>query len=119
MITGKFKNGIQFTLEGSQYVQYGHDQHCEVLGTTGTIHICRDSKYDYVAFSNKTINTPYSDTWIDLFREAYVEEDHHFIKCIREDLTPRVTGYDGNMAVKIVNAGNRSIKPGEIVRLDE
>jgi len=118
IMTGKFKNGIQFSIEGAQYVQYGHDQRCEVLGTKGSIVIGRDSKYDYVVFADKTVQTPYTDTWIDLFREAYTEEDTNFIKCIREDLTPRVTGYDGMMAVKIVNAGNRSIKTGQVVRMD-
>lgn len=119
IMTGKFKNGIEFSIEGSQYVQYGHDERIEILGTKGNLIVSRDSKYDYQIYnSKKEITTPYADTWIDLFREAYLEEDTDFIRCIRENLTPRVTGNDGLMAVKVVNAGNESIRTGKIVYLD-
>ena len=40
---------------------------------------------------------------------TYRGEDSHFVECILEDREPQVTGRDGLEAVKVVNAGNRSI----------
>ena len=40
-----------------------------------------------------------------------------FIESILNDTEPEVTGYDGKMAVKVVNAGNISIVEKRIVEL--
>ena len=40
-----------------------------------------------------------------------------FVDCILTDREPKVTGYDGKMAVKVVNAGNLSVSTGQIVTL--
>ncbi len=59
----------------------------------------------------------FTNSWRFLFKDAYLEEDRAFVRCILENEEPSVTGADGRMAVKIVNAGNRSIRTGEIVKL--
>ena len=41
------------------------------------------------------------------------------MRCIREDLTPRVQGIDGKAAVEVVNAGNRSIVERRPVCIDK
>ena len=63
--------------------------------------------------------TPYMTTWRKLFKDAYLAEDIHFVECIEQDLTPRVTGLDGKMAVRAVNAGNISIIEKRIVALNQ
>ena len=40
-----------------------------------------------------------------------------FVDCILTDREPKVTGHDGKMAVKVVNAGNLSITSGKIITL--
>ena len=57
-------------------------------------------------------------SWMDLFENAYLNEDISFINCIEKDTEPEVTGYDGMKAVEIVRAGNESIKTGSIVELE-
>jgi myo-inositol 2-dehydrogenase/D-chiro-inositol 1-dehydrogenase/scyllo-inositol 2-dehydrogenase (NAD+) len=57
-------------------------------------------------------------SWWDLFAPAYACEARGFIDCIRADREPVVTGFDGMQAVKVVNAGNRSIVERRPVRLD-
>ena len=55
------------------------------------------------------IKTPFKKSWRTLFTEAYLEEDRAFIQCIQQENEPIVSGKDGLEAVKVVNAGNRSI----------
>lgn len=118
VLSGRFKNGVTAIIEGAQYVKYGYDAHVEVLGTEGVIHICRNDAYGYhVTNKEQGTHTPFVSSWTTLFKDAYLTEDKHFVDCILNDKTPSVTGTDGKMAVKIVNAGNKSIKSGEIVRL--
>ncbi len=58
-------------------------------------------------------------SWRNLFAEAYLAEDQAFIDCIRSGGQPRVRGWDGRMAVAVVNAGNRSILERRPVAVEE
>lgn len=118
VMTGTFKNGVQFTIEGAQYARYGYDARVEVLGTKGVVHIGRTDAQHYKVVNDETgTSTPFITSWTALFKDAYLEEDIQFIECILNDTTPKVTGQDGKMAVAVVKAGNRSIKEKSIIRL--
>ena len=52
-----------------------------------------------------------------LFKDAYLEEDSQFVDCVINDKQPKVTGHDGLMAVKIVEAGNKSITEKKVITL--
>jgi len=57
-------------------------------------------------------------SWRQLFEPAYHAEDVSFVECVRNGGRPEVNGRDGLMAVKVVNAGNRSIVEKRIVELE-
>ena len=40
------------------------------------------------------------------------------MRCLLEDSAPPVTGHDGKMAVKVVNAGNQSLREKRVIVLD-
>jgi len=118
LMTGTFKNGVQVCVDAASYSQYGYDSRVEILGTEGIIHVGRNTAYNLqVIKKDKSINSTFIDSWRTLFKDAYLREDEHFIECILEDKQPSVTGVDGKMAVKIVKAGNESIKSKQIVKL--
>ena len=48
-----------------------------------------------------------------------MREDRAFAGCILKGEKPAVTGVDGKMAVRVVNAGNRSIREKRMVNLQE
>ena len=105
-------------IDGAQGVLYGYDARVEILGTRGCIFlgktqerpitVCRSDMHRYESFTN---------SWKFLFKDAYLEEDMDFVDCILTDREPKVTGHDGKMAVKVVNAGNLSITSGKIITL--
>ena len=120
LVTGTFVNGMQGCIDGAQGCAYGYDAETEVLGTRGVIRVGRSQDKFITACSKDGMErTPYMSTWRKLFRDASLEEDMHFVECIRKDKQPRVTGVDGKMAVRVVNAGNISIIEKRIVRLNE
>ncbi|OUS75524.1 oxidoreductase [Paenibacillus sp. MY03] len=117
-LTAKFSDGKQGSIDGALYVQYGYDSRVEVVGTEGVIFLGQThEKSIVVAGRDHQLKRPFMNSWRSLFKEAYLAEDTDFIASILEGRNPRVTGYDGKMAVKVVEAGNRSIGSGSVVKL--
>jgi myo-inositol 2-dehydrogenase/D-chiro-inositol 1-dehydrogenase/scyllo-inositol 2-dehydrogenase (NAD+) len=118
LMSGTFQNGIQFVIDGAAYVQYGYDAKMELVGTKGVLHIGR-SEADFLRVTTveNGTSTPFIKSWTLLFEEAYQAEDADFVQAILEDRSPAVTGMDGLMAVKVVQAGNQSIATGKIMEI--
>ena len=147
VLTASMKNGTQGIIDGAQGVGYAYDARVEILGTKGCIFIGRlrddvtmsatgsEAPYENPATSGTQLGDgarsaytvcvngvnsggyPLVKSWRQLFRGAYLAEDAAFAESVRNGTPPRVTGYDGKMAVMAVNAGNRSIREKRAVRL--
>lgn len=114
----EFENGILGMISGAQYVKYGYDARAEILGTKGIVKVGTQKANDVEIVTQEQTNISDSVTsWRNLFREAYVAEANAFIASIINDTEPEVTGHDGKMALRLVNAGLKSIlekRPVEI-----
>jgi len=118
VMIASFENGMQGFVGGAVSVGYGYDARVEIVGTRGVLFVgqeCRDSAAADVRGEGKQGREPRG--WRDVFKDAYLAEDRGFVECIRTDSAPRVTGLDGKMAVRVVNAANRSIGTKEPIRL--
>ncbi len=112
----KLSNGVQGMIDGAQGVRYGYDARVEILGTRGCIFLgSTQEKAITVCKADFVRRDEFTNSWRYLFKDAYLEEDRAFVQCILNDSQPLVTGLDGKMAVKIVNAGNQSIKEKRVV----
>jgi len=111
VLAASFENGMQGIIDGAQGVGYAYDSRVEVLGTKGCVFIGRMADNNVVTCTadSKHGTYPLVGSWQQLFEAAYLNEDKDFIDCVLTGKTPRATGYDGKMAVKVVNAGNKSI----------
>ena len=119
VMNAEFVNGCQGIIDGAQGVRYGYDARCEILGTHGCIYLGNTRENSVtLCRNNMHQDREYRNTWKDLFRDAYREEDCDFIRAICEERAPRVTAYDGKMAVLTVNAGNLSIREKRIVTIE-
>ncbi len=119
VLVSSFKNGMQGILDGAQGVGYGYDARVEVVGTRGCINLgdVRGEKVVLYSSEKKKGSYPLMKSWRNLFAEAYRREDEAFAACVLEGKAPLVTGQDGKMAVRVVEAGNRSIKTKQVVEL--
>jgi len=120
IMTAAFENGMQGFIDGAVSVGYGYDARTEVLGTKGVLtvgHLNRNAVSS--CGPNGLVSARAVKSWRNLFTEAYLREDRDFVRSILDDRPPKVTGLDGLMAVKVVNAGNRSIRERRPVSLDE
>lgn len=121
VMAASFENGMQGILDGAQGVGYAYDARAEILGTKGYISLgdLRDERVICCSSAGKKGAYPLVKSWRNLFSEAYVREDRAFAGCILKGEKPAVTGVDGKMAVRVVNAGNRSIREKRMVNLQE
>ena len=119
VLTCRFANGLQGVIDGAVAVGYGYDARTEVLGSDGIVCI-GDLRADRVVSHRRggAMEARTVPSWRTLFREAYRAEAVGFIEAIRGGTVPAVTGLDGLAAVRVVNAGNESIRTGRPVTLD-
>ena len=57
-------------------------------------------------------------SFVERYKEAYIIELQEFIKCVRNDENPKVTGVDALAAVKIAQAAGTSFKHNKPVRVE-
>ncbi len=118
LMNGTFENGVQFSIDGAAYVQYGYDSKMEIIGTKGVLQVGRsDANFVKCTTVENGTSTPFINSWMTLFIDAYLAEDIAFTEAILNDSEPAVTGRDGRQAVRIVEAGNESILSKNVVRL--
>jgi len=119
IVSASFENGMQGAIDGAQGVAYAYDARTEVLGTKGCVFIGRlkDESVVTCTADGNSGSYPIVKSWRQLFEPAYLAEDIAFTECVRSGSEPEVGGLDGLMAVKVVNAGNKSIIEKRIVEL--
>jgi myo-inositol 2-dehydrogenase/D-chiro-inositol 1-dehydrogenase/scyllo-inositol 2-dehydrogenase (NAD+) len=118
VLIARFRNGMQGFIGGAQGVGYAYDARCEILGTRGLVQAGRLAADTVTVCTAEGVARQPVRSWQDLFAAAYQAEDQEFVDSIREGRPPRVTGWDGRMAVAVVTAGNQSIRerrPVEVV----
>ncbi|MDR1744845.1 MAG: Gfo/Idh/MocA family oxidoreductase [Planctomycetota bacterium] len=120
IVAATFANGMQGMMDGAQGVGYAYDARVEILGTKGCVFIGRlqDEAVLTCTAGARTGTEPLVASWRGLFKEAYLNEDTAFVESVRNSLPPQVSGHDGKMAVRVVNAGNESIVQKRIVALE-
>lgn len=110
LMSGTMKNGVHFCIDGAAYVQYGYDSKMELIGTKGKINVGRsDKEFVHCTTVENGMATPFINSWMTLFVDAYLAEDTAFVQAVLNDAQPPITGVDGRMAVATVEAGNKSI----------
>ena len=120
VMTATFQNGMQGSIDGAVSVRYGYDARLEVVGTEGVLFVGRLDQSGVVTCNrNNGIKAPAVESWRNLFSEAYRHEDQGFVDTILNGRPPAVSGHDGKMAVKVVNAGNQSIVEKRPVNLND
>jgi len=113
-----FRNGAVGTIDGSwnrpaSYHTWGHLT-MEVIGTEGMVLLDAFRQVVYVVQSEAPSNRL---EWVGWGCDPDKEMIRDFMKCIREDLKPKASGFDGRQALEITLASYKSAKKGAPVTL--
>jgi predicted dehydrogenase len=119
IVTFQLENDVLGTVDGSCPAEYGYDARIEIQGTEGVLFIGDVAQPGCIVCTrNGGVRQETVDSWRNLFREAYIAEDRHFIDCVLNRTKPLVGLKDGRRAMEVVRAGNLSIRKGEKVYLE-
>jgi len=116
----KFRGGSLGVIENVRRAVYGYDQRIEVLGSKGRI-LVENAKEDLVIFTDESGDhtARYQHFFLDRYKEAYFEELKTFVKNVRNNEPPEVSGEDGKMALLLGYAAKKSFEEKRIVRVEE
>jgi myo-inositol 2-dehydrogenase/D-chiro-inositol 1-dehydrogenase len=119
VVTLRFENGTMGTLDCCRKSGYGYDQRAEVFGDQGLARVENEQPNRTSVSSIHSIRQELPlFSFLERYRQAYVAEMEGFVGCVLEDDAPRVTGFDGRIAVVIGQAAQKSLKENRPIRID-
>ena len=120
VITLRFQNGVLATIDNSREAIYGYDQRVEVFGSKGMV-VAGNPLTNTVTFSGNEGSSAASPLYffVERYKEAYLSELHAFIRCIKENTQPPVTGIDGRAPIVMGYAALKSLRGNRPVLLSE
>lgn len=120
IITLRFANGAIGTIDNSRQAVYGYDQRVEVFGSNGMIQAHNNTPDNDVYFNADGVHSAKPlYFFLERYTESFVAEMKEFVRSIRENTSPPVTGIDGRIPVVMGMAAKKSYLEHRPVRLDE
>ncbi len=72
-----------------------------------------DTRWTYVILGRSSDHSRYEEAW----NYGFPQELEHFVKCVKEDLQPEVTGHDGRAVMEALYAAYASAGEGRRIDL--
>ena len=120
LITFRYESGAMGTIDNCRKAAYGYDQRVEVFGSGGRAiaHNETPTRTTFMDGSGLHSDKPLY-FFLERYKTAYAEEMRAFVKAIREDTEPLVTGIDGKIPVVMGLAALKSLREHRPVKLPE
>jgi myo-inositol 2-dehydrogenase/D-chiro-inositol 1-dehydrogenase len=120
IITLRFANGAIGTIDNSRQAVYGYDQRVEVFGSNGMVQAHNNTPDNDVFFDAEGVHSAKPlYFFLERYTESFIAEMKEFVRSIRENVSPPVTGIDGRIPVVMGMAAKKSYLEHRPVRLDE
>lgn len=123
----EFEDGVIGLAEDSWAKPGGMDDRIEVYGSKGvsfadlfrgnSASTYSEEGYNYAAEKAGTTQGWTFTIFEEVFNQGYPHELQHFIRCVRNDETPLITGEDGRAVLEIIYAAYASARSGAKVAL--
>jgi len=115
MISLKFEHGGLGNVEVSRTAIYGYDIQTEVVGTKGTLQIGYLQQTPVLTLTREGVSHDVVPHFPQRFGPAYTGQIEHFVECLRDGKTPKVTAADSRAALRIGLAATQSQHSGRVV----
>ena len=120
MILLKFANGAMGVIANSRQAVYGYDQRAEVFGSGGQIASSNvHPNSTEIAVENRIYKDPPLNSFIDRYRESFLEEMRQFVEVSMNGGPSPVSGTEARIPVVMAEAALLSCQENRPVRLEE
>jgi predicted dehydrogenase len=113
----RFGRGGIGNVEAFRKSTYGYDIRTEILGTKGALQVGYLHQTPVLFLAEAGITHDVVDHWLERFADAYRNELQDFVCCILEDRPTRATGEDGQKALAVALAAERSYRQGQTISI--
>jgi len=119
VITLRLANGALGVIDNSRQTNYGYDQRFEALGSQGNASAenLRPTSVVLGSEAGMLADRPH-ETFVDRYREAFVEELRAFLRCVQEDSPVAVGATDALAAINAAHAARTSVLENRPVRVE-
>ena len=111
IITLELESGVLCSIDSSRQTHYGYDQRIELFGSKGMVLVenKKDNLYS-LSDSNQTKSSKIKNSFIERYRDSYLNELEHFYSSIVSNTTPNVGPENILSAIQVADAGRQSLK---------
>lgn len=115
--TLRFTRGGIGTLFVSRTTRYGHDLRVEVIGDEGAVHVGRFRQTPVRVLDRQGVHHDMPFTTPERLGEAFVSELRAFVRCVRNDTPPPVSGSDARATLAVGLAATEAMHAGRPVEV--
>jgi myo-inositol 2-dehydrogenase/D-chiro-inositol 1-dehydrogenase len=114
----RFRSGAIGVIDNCRRAVYGYDQRVEILGEKGMIEVLNPLPLQNIRWDAEGSHSSKLYYFFpDRYELSFIEEMRAFVKCLKEDTEPPVTGEDGRLALLLALRAQQSFKEGRPVRV--
>lgn len=112
----RLQDGTLGEVDGACPCHYGYDARVEILCERGLLLVGHTAEQTAVkvTMQGEVVGRAVK-SWRNLFKDAYLAEMEHFIRCVQRNEEPVPSGLDGQKALEMVLAANESVRTGRPV----
>jgi myo-inositol 2-dehydrogenase/D-chiro-inositol 1-dehydrogenase len=113
----KFKNDCMVFLFAGRTAPHGYNVETEIIGTKGILRIASVPQKNLVEIlDGYGVRRECSQSFLERFDTAYINEVQEFVNCIISGKKPEITVYDGTRVSEIAYTCKAAFEKGELVR---
>ncbi|MDO4814686.1 MAG: Gfo/Idh/MocA family oxidoreductase [Gemella sp.] len=118
IVQGVMDNNIMVHLVAGRNAPHGYQVETEIMGTKGWIRIAPVPEKNLVTiYDSSGVRRECSRNFPERFEKAFISEISDFVKCIKEDLKPKVTAKDALVATKVCLKCKESLEKNTIIEI--
>jgi myo-inositol 2-dehydrogenase/D-chiro-inositol 1-dehydrogenase len=113
----RFANGALGVIDNSRVAGYGYECSSEIMGSKATLRVDNHRRVSVETLTPDSSHHDYVSDFVERFADAYAAGLESFVRALREDRDPEVSGADAAAAFVLAKAAERSYREGRTVRL--
>ena len=114
----QFQNDTMAFFLAGRTAAHGYNVETEIIGTKGTLRIAGIPQKNHVEILDMNgVRRECSQNFLERFEQAYVNELHAFVDCVRNGSKPDVSVYDGTNSTIIAYAATESFRNNKLVHI--
>ena len=117
VVTVRFAGGALGVIDNSRVAGYGYECSSEIMGSKATLRVDNHRRSSVETLTPDSSHQDYVSDFVERFADAYGAGLESFVRAVREDRDPEVSGADAAAAFVLAKAAERSHCEGRPVRL--